>query len=551
MGKVARYTQAMISDYVKKGFWTRELTVDFWERNADLYPDEEALVDSSFRVTWSEGVEIIHRITAKFLDLGIRKDDVILCQLYNSVPLTLTRLACEKAGILVAIVGTKFRETEIAAVLSRTQSVGAVFPDRFRRFDFFKMFSEMEGRFDHLKHLFVVGESAPEGSISFYEMMRDTSCLERLNHGLDKQKFDPFEYTEITTTSGSTGIPKCVEWVACARLATAREYVKDLELTRHDVIAAVSPSISGSAETLIHRTPPQVGAKTVMLEHFTPQEACALIEKEGVTAVGAVPTHLVRWVNFPGLKDYDLTSLRFIQVSGGLLPYHLGLEAEKKLDCKVLQGYGGMDIGAVAAGYLNAPQEIRLKTVGRILRGNEVTLVDPDTGQEVKKGEVGLVTVDGPHCVGGYFADATATLESRIGGKFNMGDLGTMDEAGNLYLRGRVKDIIIRGGQTIYPKEVEELLVEHPSVSEAALVRMPDHEMGEKACAFVVPQKGETLTFEEMVSFFKARQVALYKIPERLELVGELPLVPGGNKVNKRELEEIIKASLESKVIEK
>ena len=546
MGKVARYNQTMIRDYVKEGFWTDQLTVDFWERNADLYPDDEALVDSSFRVTWSEGVKMIHRITAKFLDLGLKKDDVILCQLYNSVPLSLTRLACEKAGILVAIVGTKFRETEIAAVLARTQSVGAVFPARFRRFDFFKMFSEMEERFKHLKHLFVVGESAPEGSISFYEMMQDPSCLERMKQGLDKQKFDPFEYTEITTTSGSTGIPKCVEWVACARLATGREYVKDLEMTRDDVVAAVSPSISGSAETLIHRTPPQLGAKTVMLEHFTPEQACALIEKEGVTAVGAVPTHLVRLVNFSGLKDYDLKSLRFIQVSGGLLPYHLGVETEQKLDCKVVQGYGGMDIGAVAAGYLSAPQEIRLKTVGRVLRGNEVTLLDPDSGEKVPKGEVGLVTVEGPHCVGGYFQDPTTTSESRIGGKFNMGDLGTMDKTGNLYLRGRVKDIIIRGGQTIYPKEIEELLVEHPMVSEAALVRMPDVEMGERACAFVVAKEGVSFTFEEMVSFFKERQLALYKIPERLEWVDELPLVPGGNKINKRELEERLKAALQS-----
>ena len=317
-------------------------------------------------------------------------------------------------------------------------------------------------------------------------------------------------------------------------------------MTRHDVVAAASPSISGSAETLIHRTPPQVGAKTVMLEHFTPEQVCALIEKEGVTAVGAVPTHLVRLVNFSGLKDYDLKSLRFIQVSGGLLPYHLGVETEQKLNCKVVQGYGGMDIGAVAAGYLSAPQEIRLKTVGKILRGNEVTLLDPDSGEKVPKGEVGLVTVEGPHCVGGYFQDPTATSESRIGGKFNMGDLGTMDKAGNLYLRGRVKDIIIRGGQTIYPKEIEELLVEHPKVSEAALVRMPDLEMGEKACAFVVAKQGVSFTFEEMVSFFKDRQLAPYKIPERLEWVEELPLVPGGNKINKRELEERLKAALQS-----
>ena len=122
-----------------------------------------------------------------------------------------------------------------------------------------------------------------------------------------------------------------------------------------------------------------------------------------------------------------------------------------------------------------------------------------------------------------------------------MGDLGIIDEEGNLHLRGRVKDVIIRGGQTIYPKEVEELLVEHPKVSEAALVGMTDPEMGERACAFVVARKGETLTFEEMSAFFRARHVALYKIPERLELIPELPLVAGGNKVNKRRLEEALR----------
>jgi non-ribosomal peptide synthetase component E (peptide arylation enzyme) len=314
-----------------------------------------------------------------------------------------------------------------------------------------------------------------------------------------------------------------------------------LHMTNRDVIAALSPSISGSAETLVHRSPPQVRAKTVMLEHFTPELACKLIQRERVTAVGAVPTHLVRLVEFPSLKDYDLSSLRFIQVSGGLLAYRHGVEAEERLGCKVVQGYGGMDVGAVASGYLDAPRNIRLKTVGRILRGNEVTLIDPDTGKEVPKGETGLVTVDGPHCVGGYFRDPVATEESRIGDKFNMGDLGTLDEDGNLYLRGRVKDVIIRGGQTIYPKELEEFLAEHPKVSEVALVRMPDEEMGERACAFVVTKNGQNFTFAEMFDFFESSQVAMYKIPERLEQVDELPLVAGGNKINKQVLEERVK----------
>jgi non-ribosomal peptide synthetase component E (peptide arylation enzyme) len=222
------------------------------------------------------------------------------------------------------------------------------------------------------------------------------------------------------------------------------------------------------------------------------------------------------------------------------------LEAEEKLGCKILQGYGGMDVGAVTSGFLSDPQEARLKSVGRILEGNRVILLDPQSGEPVGAGQTGVVTVDGPHCVGGYFRNPEATRESQIEGRFNMGDLGVLDEEGYLFLTGRVKDIIIRGGQTIYPKEIEELLVQHPKVLEVALIRMADPEMGERACAFVVPKAGETFTFEEMTFFFKQRHVALFKIPERLEIVSELPLVPGGNKVNKRQLEDELKARLGS-----
>jgi non-ribosomal peptide synthetase component E (peptide arylation enzyme) len=530
----------MIDAYIQKGYWTRELTVDFWEKNAVQYPTEEAIVDAKFRVTWAEAATIIDRLVAVFLDRGLKKDDVLLCQLYNSVPLTLVRLACEKAGILVALVPSTFRETEIAAVLGQTHAVAAVFPARFRRFDYAAMFSQMQRRFDQLKHLFVVGEEMLPGGTSLYEIMNAGPGPDHSEGQLDRQKFDPFEFTEIVTTSGSTDLPKCVRWTACARLCTAREYVQLFHLTHQDVIAAFSSSISGSAETLIHRTAPQLGAKTVMVEHFTPVKACEVIDKERVTAAAAVPTLLARLLDFAGLGDYCLDSLRCILVSGGPLSYQVGLQAEECLGCKILQGYGGMDCGGVSAGDLDVSREVRLTSVGRPLKGNVVVLVDPETGVAVPHGEVGVVTVEGPHCVGGYFRDTEATCASAIQGRFDMGDLGAFDEEGNVFLRGRIKDIIIRGGQTIYPKEIEEILAQHPKVSEAALVRLSDVEMGEQACAFVVPKPGQTLTFEEMVSFFRARKVAPYKIPERLGLVAELPLVPAGNKVDKRQLEELL-----------
>lgn len=546
MGNVELYTQEMINAYVERGYWTRDLTVNFWEKNAVLYPDKEAISDSKFRMTWSEGLRTIDRLMTTFLSHGLKKDDVLLCQLYNSVLLTFVRLACEKAGIVIALIPTTFRESEVAGVLGHTQSKGAVFASRFREFDYMGMYSGLQQRYHHLKKLFVIGEEMSPETISLNDIMTAKSGAPDKEDAPKRQGFGPFEYTEIVTTSGSTGIPKCVQFTACARLSTGRDYIKRFQLTDQDVIAIFSSSISGSAETLIHRCPPQLGARMVMLEHFTPEEACELIEKEGITVAGAVPTLVVRLMNFPGLGDFDLSSLRSILVSGGLLTYEQGREAESRLGCKVIQGYGGMDVGAVSVGDVTSSQEIRLKTLGRPLSGNEVMLVDPYTGDEVRSGEVGMVTLDGPHCFGGYYRDPVATGKLRINGKFNMGDLGYFDDEGNIVLRGRVKEVIKRGGQSIYPKEVEELLVQHPSVSEVALVRMPDREMGEKACAFVVLKKGRTLTFEEMVFFFKARQVAPYKIPERLELAVQIPLVPGGNKVDKRQLEDLLKEKLKS-----
>ncbi len=172
MGKVAQYTPAMIEAYLAKGYWRRELTVDLWGNNATRYRDAEALVDSRVRLTWVEAGTVIHRVTAALLQRGLKKDDILLCQLYNSAASTLVRLACEKAGIVLALVPPTFREAEIAAVLGQTQAVGAIFPTRFGRFDYWRMFSDLQSRFDHLEHLFVVGEKVPCGSLALDDITR-------------------------------------------------------------------------------------------------------------------------------------------------------------------------------------------------------------------------------------------------------------------------------------------------------------------------------------------------------------------------------------------
>lgn len=356
---------------------------------------------------------------------------------------------------------------------------------------------------------------------------------------LQAAKFDPFGFEEIMTTSGTTGIPKCVEWAGCARLIQGRDYIERLNLTQDDVICAFSPSTGASTETITYRAAPQVAAKAVMLETFTPEDACKLIEKERITAGGIVPTMIARLVNYPDLHKYDLSSLRLLVSTAALLTYQIAKEAEERLGCSIVQGYGSMDSGGACVGSINDPREARLTTVGRSLTGNEVRLVDED-GKEVPGGEVGLVTVSGPHCIGGYYKDPEATKKSWQGGRFNLGDLGRLDEGRRLQIMGRQKDVIIRGGQNIYPKEIEDLLVQHPKIVEAAIIKIPDPEMGEKACAYVVINPEERLAFEEMVHFLREKGIAKFKLPERLEVVDALPLVPGGNKVNKRLLEEEI-----------
>jgi non-ribosomal peptide synthetase component E (peptide arylation enzyme) len=544
MAKVNRYTKEIVDQYVMAGYWTSELTVDFWDRNASLYPHQEAIVDSRKRLTWLQAKQQIDRLALGLLNLGVKRDEVLLIQLYNSVELNLVRLACEKAGILLAIIPYTFRQAELESVLKQVEVKGVFIPYEFRGFNYFEMVEEIRPRVQALNYIFVIGDKIPDRAISVQKMM-DQEAKPPPDRSLDQYKFSPFEFEEIMTTSGTTGVPKCVEWTGCARLAQARQYIQKLNLTHHDAIAAFSPSTGAATECLVYRCPPQVAAKTVMMERFHPEGACQLIERERITVAGIVPTMIVRLLEYPGLQDHDLSSLRILVSTASLLPYQVAKEAEERLGCTICQGYGSIDSGAVTMCGIDEPQEVRWQTVGRPFPGGEVKLLNEE-GTEVPPGEVGLVTVAGPTCVGGYYNNPKATKEAWTGGRFKMGDLGVLDPEGRLKILGRQSDIIIRGGQNIYPKEVEDQLVQHPKIAEVAILRMPDRQMGEKACAYLVLKPQQKFTFEEMVSFLKEKRIAPFKIPERLEIVQSLPLVPGGNKVDKHRLEQEIAQKLKT-----
>ncbi|MBI2934847.1 MAG: long-chain fatty acid--CoA ligase, partial [Chloroflexi bacterium] len=232
--------------------------------------------------------------------------------------------------------------------------------------------------------------------------------------------------------------------------------------------------------------------------------------------------------------------------AGAFLPYQLAVEVEDKLGGTIMSGLGAADFGGTMIPELTDSRETRFLTVGKGKAGTVFRIVD-ENGQEVKPGEVGEIWGAGPSAASGYYMDPETTWQAWTrDGWFKTGDLGHLDAAGNLVLSGRKKDIIIRGGQNLYPSEIESLLSAHPAVAEVAIVGMPDPVMGEKACAYVVPHPGRDFSFDEMSAYLKSKGIAMYKIPERLEIAAGLPMVGGGVKIDKKALVQDISRKLKA-----
>jgi 2,3-dihydroxybenzoate-AMP ligase len=547
--KPIRYTQKMVDEFLGKGYWTRELFFDFYERNARELGDREALVDSRYRVTWAEARRLVDAIAVSWVNLGIPRHDRIIIQSPNSVYGFLARIAAERAGLISLTVYPYLRERELIYMVERTEASAVVIPVEHRGFNYLEMYRGLQKQFSHLKFIFLFDEVVPSGAReNTYSLTR--TAQEGAGKPVDEavlreRRLDPiWDVALLTTTSGTTGLPKLVEWPTAPRVCTSKGRVDIWKLNREDITMAIAPHAGGAAGTLTYFAAPLAGAKTVMLEEFTPEGALGLIEKERATAIGVVPTHLIRMLEADYSK-YDLSSLRFIRSAGGYLSPQVAEEAEKAFGASITSDLGTQDKGSVSGCRVEDSKELRRRTVGRMLPGNQVRLLD-EKGNEVPEGEPGILYFRGPHAPAGYYRDEklTGTVFDEDGWTTTE-DIVKFDQ-GCLWILGRAKDMIIRGGQNIYPAEIEGLLNEHPNVSSVAVVGYPDREMGERCCAYVIPRPRQTFRFEDMVEFLKKKKIARYKFPERLEIVGELPIVGDSGKVNKEALKKDIAAKLDS-----
>ena len=537
-----RFTQDMIDEYVAKGYWDTVDLISVFKSVALQNAGKESLADSTGkRMTWLQLDQLSDRLALAFLKFGLKKDDVVVAQLPTTVENIALKISLQKAGILGAFPALTYKG-EIEAILLKADAA-AFIGILNERFDTLQYVLHRRTNFPSLKGIFFVGESQVPGALSIDELAGTITdeMMSSTEHAqiLQKARCGPFETAFLVLTSGSTGIPKFCEWPVCAIKLYAQTVIERILLTAEDTIGIIAP-LSGAVGLTLWLAAICLGSKTALLEKFDAESALQLIEKERITVGGMVPTQLIKMANCSNLGRYDLSSLRAVRVGGAPIAPDVAAEVENKMGCKVVRAAGSSESMTIGHTRIDDPDRIRLGSVGRPWRYNEVKIVDIN-GQALPVNEAGEIWVRGPCTGSGYFRDVAETIKvwGILGreGWYRTGDLGRVDDKGNIRITGRIKNMILRGGQNIYPEEVEAVLALHPKVLEVVLVPMADPEMGEKACAFVTLRRKEgTFSFTEMVGFLRGTNIASFKIPERLEVIDKLPTVGEEAKVDRKAL---------------
>ena len=338
----------------------------------------------------------------------------------------------------------------------------------------------------------------------------------------------------ILYTSGTTGKPKGAELTHANLLTNADVSMRTTsEIQAGDVVFGGLPLFHSFGQTVAMNASLKIGACLTLVPKFNPGEALETIERDKVTHFYGVPTMFGALLHHPERERFDTSSLRTCITGGASMPVEVLRGFEEVFGCIVLEGYGLSETSPVASS--NHPDKERKPgSIGTPLEGVEMRVVDEDDN-EVPQGEVGEIVIRGHNVMKGYWQRPDATAEAMRGGWFHSGDMARVDEEGYFYIVDRKKDLIIRGGYNVYPREVEEVLYEHPKIREAAVVGVPHDEWGEEIGAAVVLHDGEELSAEEVSSYVKER-IAAYKYPRLVWFLGDLPKGPTG-KILKREIE--------------
>ena len=525
-----------IAEFTAAGYWRDTTSNDALEHFARLTPEKTAIIDQRGRLNYRDYELRAKHLADHFVGLGLTSDDVIAIQLPNWSEFPVALSAAMLAGIPFCQFHSDFRHREVEFVLRFTEATAVVIPHEFRRFNHVEMIEELRPKLPKLKHVLVVGHDVPAHYFDVRGFLDRPSGSPINEQALRERRPKPNALQRTAFTSGTTGDPKAVLHIhntsnyMCWVLNDGQRIMQDsVFLTFLPV--GLNWGLGCVCQALF------AGCTLVLQDVFRAEETLALIEREKVTHFCCAPAHLVALLNVADFDKYDLSSLQMSMTGGASCPIEVIREVQARLPGKLLEMYGMLEVGSQSQTTYDEDPEAVCGLVGKEQPGMQLKAIDAE-GKDCPPGAPGEVLTRGPSVMIGYYNNPAANEKAFSGdGWFHTGDVGVFDERGYLKIVGRTKEMIIRGGANIYPREIEEALYEHPKVRDAAVVGLPDQRLGERVCACIVTRDGQQMDFAEVVEFLR-RRVATYKLPEHLVLLDELPRTPTG-KVQKTPLRQI------------
>ncbi|HBJ1304908.1 TPA: medium-chain fatty-acid--CoA ligase [Escherichia coli] len=510
--------------YRQQGLWGDASLADYWQQTARAMPDKIAVVDNhGASYTYSALDHAASCLANWMLAKGIESGDRIAFQLPGWCEFTVIYLACLKIGAVSVPLLPSWREAELVWVLNKCQAKMFFAPTLFKQTRPVDLILPLQNQLPQLQQIVGVDKLAPAtSSLSLSQIIADNTSLTTAitTHG--------DELAAVLFTSGTEGLPKGVMLTHNNILVSERAYCARLNLTWQDVF--MMPAPLGHATGFLHgvTAPFLIGARSVLLDIFTPDACLALLEQQRCTCMLGATPFVYDLLNVLEKQPADLSALRFFLCGGTTIPKKVARECQQR-GIKLLSVYGSTESSPHAVVNLDDPLSRFMHTDGYAAAGVEIKVVD-DARKTLPPGCEGEEASRGPNVFMGYFDEPELTARALDEeGWYYSGDLCRMDEAGYIKITGRKKDIIVRGGENISSREVEDILLQHPKIHDACVVAMSDERLGERSCAYVVLKAPHhSLSLEEVVAFFGRKRVAKYKYPEHIVVIEKLPRTTSG-----------------------
>jgi len=518
---------------------------NYFDSVVERYPDAEALVvcHQGVRWTYRELAHEVDRLATGLLALGIQPGDRVGIWGPNSSEWALTQYATAKIGAIMVCINPAYRLFELEYALNKVECKAIISAESFKTSNYLAMLEELapelgscqpgkllSNKLPHLKTVIQMGASARSG---MYEFSKVCSMGQAEHHQtlVDLQsRLQPDDAINVQFTSGTTGSPKGATLTHCNILNNGYLSAKGMRFTERDRLCIPVPlyhcfgMVLGNLACMTH------GACAVYpSDAFDPLTTLQVVESERCTGLHGVPTMFVTELELPSFEEFDLTSLRTGIMAGAPCPVEVMHQVIEKMHLKhILIGYGQTEVSPL--NHLTLPEdpiEKRVETVGRAVPRVEIKIINSEGGV-VALGEKGEVCTRGYSVMLGYWNDEERTRETiDPAGWLHSGDIGIMDGEGYVSIVGRIKDMIIRGGENIYPRELEEFIYTHPKVQEVQVFGIADDRLGEQVCAWAKLKSNETLSEAELQAYCKG-QIAHFKVPKHIRFVDEFPMTVTG-----------------------